>query len=30
MADRPGGSHDRMADLNHARDEGLKQIGVEA
>lgn len=26
--DRPGGSHDKMAELNAARDEGLKQIGA--
>jgi len=28
--DRPGGSHDRMAAVNAARDEALKQIGVPA
>lgn len=26
--DRPGGSHDKMADVNAARDEGLKLIGA--
>jgi hypothetical protein len=26
--DRPGGSHDRMAAVNAARDEGLRQIGA--
>lgn len=28
--DRPGGSHDKMADLNAARDEGLKLTGPAA